>query len=350
MNALLSIVYTYLPAYVWGLSLDFDRNVSHQQLKLQLYEEKQNCKQLENRLRSQEKYREIVETQTELICRFLPDGTITFVNLAFSRYFNQSFQELIGKMIYSLIPPDEHQPLKTYLQSLSPQASVGTYKHPIILSSGEVRWQQSEVKIILSLAAQVNMAIQQSQLYHKLEEVNQELHRLATVDGLTQVANRRYFDTYLLAEWARLAREKLPISLILCDVDFFKKYNDKYGHLKGDECLKQVAEILEKFAQRPADLVARYGGEEFALILPNTDQSWAFTVAKLIQEKLAQMKIIHPDSPHHYVTLSQGISSCIPCPNTNIDLLIKRADDALYEAKAKGRNLIIVYGMELTTN
>ncbi len=216
--------------------------------------------------------------------------------------------------------------------------------------SHQRNWQQSEVNIILSLASQVSIAIQQSQLYHKLEEANHELHRLAMVDGLTQVANRRYFDTYLLTEWKRLAREKLPLSLILCDVDFFKRYNDNYGHLQGDECLKKVAGILAKLAKRPADLVARYGGEEFALILPNTDQYGAITVAEFIQEELAQVRMIHPNSPHHYVTLSQGITTCIPLPNTNFDLLIKKADDALYKAKAKGRNQAIFYQTEFITN
>jgi diguanylate cyclase (GGDEF)-like protein/PAS domain S-box-containing protein len=283
----------------------------------------------------------------------------TFVEYDFPQEYYQRYCQGYPRIIPDITQDMLVPCLVNYLQTLGIKSKliVPLLKENILWGllivhqcSHQRNWQQSEVNIILSLASQVSIAIQQSQLYHKLEEANQELHRLAMVDGLTQVANRRYFDSYLLTEWKRLAREKSPLSLILCDVDFFKSYNDTYGHLEGDECLKQLANILSKLAKRPADLVARYGGEEFAIILPNTDQHGALTVAEFIQEELAQVKIIHPHSPHRYVTLSQGITTCIPLPHTNFDLLIKKADDALYEAKAKGRNLAIFYQTELITN
>lgn len=111
----------------------------------------------------------------------------------------------------------------------------------------------------------------------ELEQANAELRRLVTLDGLTQIANRRRFDEYLTQEWLRSAREQQPLALVFCDIDYFKPYNDTYGHQAGDDCLRQVAQTLETVAHRPADLAARYGGEEFALILPNTPQSGAGT-------------------------------------------------------------------------
>ncbi len=175
----------------------------------------------------------------------------------------------------------------------------------------------------------------------KLAEFNQELKRLALMDGLTQLANRRCFDDYLDREWKRLKREQLPLSLILCDIDFFKAYNDTYGHQAGDECLKQVAQILEQCARRPADLVARYGGEEFAMILPNTTVEGATEVAERVQALLKAKQIIHQGSKgSSWLTISLGINTIIPDENASIESLIDEADKALYQAKLDGRNKI----------
>jgi len=175
----------------------------------------------------------------------------------------------------------------------------------------------------------------------ELQKANQELHRLATLDGLTQVANRRRFDDYLNLEWRRLQREQSPLSLILCDVDHFKLYNDTYGHLSGDFCLQEVAKAISNALKRPADVVARYGGEEFAIILPNTTIEGAIHVAELIQQNIQQLNILHSTSTvSKYVTISQGISCVIPHQNLTPHHLIDVTDEALYAAKAKGRNCI----------
>ncbi|MBL1174586.1 diguanylate cyclase domain-containing protein [Pantanalinema sp. GBBB05] len=176
-----------------------------------------------------------------------------------------------------------------------------------------------------------------------LQTANQELQRLAHLDGLTQVANRRCFDNYLTQEWRRLAREQLPLSLILCDVDFFKQYNDSYGHQVGDECLRQIAKAIRSAINRPADLVARYGGEEFAVILPNTPLSGAVQVGQKIQSQVAQLQIAHIGSQiSPFVSLSFGIASIIPMPDGDVTLLITATDRALYQAKLAGRDRIAV--------
>jgi diguanylate cyclase (GGDEF)-like protein len=189
------------------------------------------------------------------------------------------------------------------------------------------------------LRQRVRRLIQQSQLYQKLEIANRELQRLASLDGLTGVANRRRFDEYLDLEWQQMAREKLPLSLILCDIDFFKKYNDTYGHQAGDACLRQVADALRFCARRPVDLVARYGGEEFAVILPNTTISIAAQIAEEMRSVVNALQIPHVQSAvSEHVTLSLGIACMTPTLNTSPAMLIAAADTALYQAKAAGRN------------
>ncbi len=200
-------------------------------------------------------------------------------------------------------------------------------------------WLDSEVELTMTVADQLMIAIQQSELYQQLQIANQELQRLAKLDGLTQIANRRRFDQYLKKEWLRLAREQNPLSLILCDVDYFKLYNDTYGHPAGDTCLIQIAQAISGAVKRPADLVARYGGEEFAVLLPNTDSDGATQVVQFIQKKVRQLNLPHIASPvGQYVTLSFGIATIFPSHNGSVQALINAADKALYQAKNKGRN------------
>jgi diguanylate cyclase (GGDEF)-like protein/PAS domain S-box-containing protein len=206
------------------------------------------------------------------------------------------------------------------------------------------QWQTFEIELLQQLAMSVAIAIQQAELYQQLEVANQQLKHLATLDGLTQLANRRKFDDYLEQEWRRLAREGAPLSLILGDIDFFKRYNDTYGHQKGDECLQQVARALEKAVKRPADLVARYGGEEFAAILPNTPAMGAMQVAESIRANVRELAMNHADSEiGEYVTLSLGVASLIPSPDRSPVDLIAAADKALYRAKEGGRDRVILY-------
>ncbi|MEH1894443.1 MAG: diguanylate cyclase [Nostoc sp.] len=173
----------------------------------------------------------------------------------------------------------------------------------------------------------------------KVEDANHKLEQLVNLDGLTQVANRRCFNGRLQAEWKCLAREQQPLSLILCDVDKFKLYNDYYGHLGGDDCLITIAQTMQQIVHRPADLVARYGGEEFSVLLPNTDLLEAIKVAESIQQAIHDRAIPHAQSDiKDIVTLSLGITSIIPNCNIKPDTLIASADKALYNAKEKGRD------------
>ena len=180
-------------------------------------------------------------------------------------------------------------------------------------------------------------------LTRKLDEANRELTRLSTADGLTGIANRRRFDETLLKEWRRCAREERPLSLLLVDVDFFKPYNDSYGHQVGDECLKAVARTLAQALHRPSDLAARYGGEEFGVILPGTDEQGALAVAESLREAVQQLGITHRFSDvAQVVTISIGLACMTPQRGNESGFirLLKEADEALYQAKTGGRNRI----------
>lgn len=195
-----------------------------------------------------------------------------------------------------------------------------------------------ELNLLTQLTQQTAIAIHQSELYQQLLLANQELEKLANIDGLTQIANRRQFDYSISYEWQRLRRKKSPLALIFCDVDYFKKYNDFYGHPAGDSCLKQVAQAIASVVKRPADLVARYGGEEFVILLPNTELKGAIYIAQQVQKAIAKLKISHIDGVEKHITLSMGISSQIPTINSTFEELIKQSDKALFQAKANGRN------------
>lgn len=175
----------------------------------------------------------------------------------------------------------------------------------------------------------------------KLKIANQKLQQLANSDGLTGLANRRYFDDYFQQEWKRLSREQASLSLIMFDVDYFKNYNDTYGHLLGDECLRKIATVLKKAIKRPADLVARFGGEEFIILLPNTDLKGAIHLADKIRLQVKSLDIPHTDSNvSDCVTVSLGVASTIPQFNILPRTLIAAADEMLYKAKSTGRNCI----------
>jgi len=189
-----------------------------------------------------------------------------------------------------------------------------------------------------------SMRTKQIEMSRDLAAANRELEKLSRQDGLTGIANRRSFDSYLMSEVRRGARERQPLSLILSDVDHFKAFNDCYGHQAGDDCLRRVAAALSSAGRRPADLAARYGGEEFAMVLPGTALEGAVDVAQAVSRVIDGLAIPHARSAvRQTVTLSQGIVSLILEKETASEDLIQRADQALYLAKQQGRNRYVVF-------
>lgn len=204
-----------------------------------------------------------------------------------------------------------------------------------------IQKQQRILQVEIAKRQQTELALQEKN--RQLQEANHKLELLANLDGLTQIANRRRFDDYLAIEWRRHQREQNPLALILIDIDYFKRYNDSYGHQVGDSCLIQVAQAIAKVAQRSTDLVARYGGEEFAVILSNTHREGALRVAVAIQMAIAALGIPHGNSEvSDHVTLSMGVSSLVPTWEQSLETMIAYADQALYTAKKQGRNQVIL--------
>lgn len=273
-----------------------------------------------------------------------------FVNAAAAAMLKWDREAAIGTWLSDLVMPAElNEPT---LLSLAKRHLPGK---PMLM--GDDRWLQVSVErgghalaVTLRDITESWTAQQQlTQVNIRLDKTNQllaianaELSNLAHLDGLTKVANRRRFDAYLDQEWQRLTRTGMPLSLLMCDIDFFKCYNDACGHPAGDECLQQVAKALTIAARRPADLVARYGGEEFAIVLPETDAKGAEEVAESVREILAQMAIAHPaSSVSSYITMSIGLVTAIPSAAWACGKAIVEADRALYRAKQQGRDQVV---------
>lgn len=217
--------------------------------------------------------------------------------------------------------------LEQQLENDSPIREVNQLGQSFSRMAGELR------RLINNLEARV------AERTEALQKANAELEGLSMLDGLTGIANRRRFDEVLESEWQRCRREQTPLSLVICDIDHFKEFNDHFGHQCGDEALKAVARSLEANLHRPADLAARYGGEEFALILPNTELDGAFKVAEAAREAIRQLNIQRKDlDGHDRVTISLGVAVAIPGAENEPDQLINTADQQLYHAKAAGRD------------
>ncbi len=172
--------------------------------------------------------------------------------------------------------------------------------------------------------------------------------RMALIDSLTQISNRRHFDEILSQEIRASERNGHPLSVILIDVDFFKKLNDSLGHQVGDDCLVALAKVLTSIANRPRDLAARYGGEEFVILLPDTDLDGSLIIAEKLKQGLADIKLLHPDSEvSGWVTVSQGV--CQWQDGMKLEPLMSRADKLLYQAKSEGRNRYVAGGVQLAS-
>ena len=205
---------------------------------------------------------------------------------------------------------------------------------------GVVMKLNNDLKNDLILQKKIETELKNEKL--KVDSLVEKLLELSTIDGLTGIPNRRHFDEYMGKEWSRCAREQIPLSLVLCDIDHFKDYNDHYGHLMGDNCLRKIASILSEHARRGGDMAARYGGEEFAIILPNTNLDNATGLAQQVHQAIKDMALEHKASAtDNIVTASFGVASTIPNRDILSSALIALADKCLYKAKQSGRNRVI---------
>ena len=280
------------------------------------------------------------------------DNTVLRINSAFVNLLKlKSKTAAIGKKCYELLASDLCQankcPLKrirkgTTRVDLDIELEITKGKRTHFLLTGTPLYGLTNE--IIGIVVQFKDITKRKNYEKAIEKANIKLKKLSTIDGLTQLANRRVFDETLQKEWQRMRRSQQPLSVILSDIDFFKRYNDTYGHQKGDDCLKTVAESIKNCVLRPADLAARYGGEEFVIILPDTPSKGAFHVAETIRDAVLSMKMEHAGSEvNDFVSLSLGVATLIPPKDGGkAEELVKIADEALYVSKNAGRNMVTV--------
>jgi diguanylate cyclase (GGDEF)-like protein/PAS domain S-box-containing protein len=285
------------------------------------------------------------------------EGKYLSINSEFSYWMQLAAEDILGKQDYELFPAENVKTSRANeLQVIFEGISV-TFEDTIPLPDGlhtflitkfplmdDRNSPYAIVGIYLDISDRKQSEIALAEIEANLRSANHELQKLVNLDGLTQIANRRCFDEKIVYEWQRLYRERQPLSLLMFDVDYFKLYNDHYGHQLGDQCLLMIAQAVDQLVCRPADLTARYGGEEFIVILPNTNLEGAIAVGKNIHRAIASLQI-----PHEYsdvsdiVTVSMGIASDIPKLDRSPYVLINQADQALYYAKQQGRNRSVIF-------
>lgn len=246
----------------------------------------------------------------------------------------------VARQIRQLEPPGDWTPI-IFLSSLNQDKDI---EMGIAAGGDDYLLKPISEIVLASKIRAMQRIIQMRQsllvLTRKLDAANQELRRLTSLDGLTGIANRRHFDEMLAREWRRAMREGEEVSILMCDIDLFKPYNDTYGHQSGDECLRQIAQALVNSLDRGGDLLARYGGEEFVAVLPRTTLMGASFVAGLMRQAVAELALEHSGSPYGIVTASFGVASAVAMPETDPLDVIGAADRALYKAKHAGRNRV----------
>jgi diguanylate cyclase (GGDEF)-like protein/PAS domain S-box-containing protein len=309
-----------------------------------------DLKRTEAALASQKQFlQNVIDSIPSIIVVKDRDDRIQIANRASAAMHGITPRDMLGKLDTEINPnisPLEAEDNRRTNQQVIETRVPYQAEQEIVDMNGVSRWYQLLINPFRDNDGNIKGVVgnciditDRKQIETALQEANEKLERLATLDGLTQIPNRRRFDEYLSQEWQRLVREQQPLSLILFDVDFFKAYNDHFGHQQGDEGLIAVAQAANQAVKRAADLLARYGGEEFGVILPNTRRTGAESVAKAIHREVEALRLVHPQSQvNDYLTVSMGIASVVPTADQAPEDLIAAADAALYQAKRRGRN------------
>jgi len=290
----------------------------------------------------------LTENSRDVIILSDMQGRRNFVSSAGEAMSGWSAEEMLSQRSLDIVHPNDRPIAGTVARELLAGRADALIECRIRKKDGDYLWVEANLHAIKdenngAPVGFLNMVRDISARKHaevELQSAYKALEALAVTDPLTRLANRRQFDHCLATEWRRGFREQQPLSLLMIDADWFKSYNDTYGHPRGDSCLKQIAESAQDVVTRAGDLVARIGGEEFAVLLPNTSNEGAIDVADRICEALRQRKLPHRTNPVGYMTVSVGCATMIPGLGQHSSTLIQRADDAMYAAKRKGRNQV----------
>jgi diguanylate cyclase (GGDEF)-like protein/PAS domain S-box-containing protein len=302
----------------------------------------------------------IVEHSSDVIMLIGLDGIRRYVSPAVERLLGWRPEEmvgsaaLLGSTVTEFVHPEDRQLLmdsRTALLTRSIAENSVSFRH--LRRDGSWLWVDCRARlrksaegagptgIVVALRDATDRKIEET----KLKDALEQMERMAATDALTGLANRRHFDDVADKEWRRCGREHQPLSVLLLDADHFKLFNDRYGHLAGDRCLRVIASQLAAATQRPGDLAARYGGEEFLLLMPHTDRTGALRVAERIRKLVLDLAIAHEGIPSpSVVTVSIGVATAWPDPESpqSVSTLLAAADTALYQAKSGGRNRVVI--------
>jgi diguanylate cyclase (GGDEF)-like protein/PAS domain S-box-containing protein len=285
---------------------------------------------------------------------------IDWATLKFS-YIGPQIEKLLGWSPESWVSvedwaarmhPDDREWVVNFCVAQSQAGADHEADYRAMTKDGEYVWIRDVVHVVRNENGDVDSLVgfmfdisERKKTEHQLLDLQKELEDLSFKDGLTGVANRRMFDSVLEVEWANAKRNQQPLSLILLDIDYFKQYNDSYGHIQGDDCLKRVAKTLSSSATRSKDFIARFGGEEFVLVLPETDEKAAKKVAERCRKLIFKEQIPHDSSlVSHVLTISIGVASMTPSHQDEALAFVEEVDRRLYLAKENGRNRIVCNG------
>ncbi len=290
----------------------------------------------------------VTESSRDVIILADFKGRRSYVSAAASTLGGWNRDELLGMSSLDLVHPDDHLKALSIVHHIRKGSDGGLLECRVKNKSGQYVWVESNLRPVrdpntgapIGILNMVRDISRRKLAEDDLKQANAALEALAITDPLTHLSNRRHFDRRLADEWRRCTRQGMPLSLLILDADWFKSYNDTYGHPQGDLCLKQIAESALEVVTRPGDLVARIGGEEFAIILPNTTSEGAMQVAGFVCESLRRRQLPHNANPVGHVTISVGCATTHPAKGQQASALIQRADKALYAAKHAGRNQV----------
>lgn len=383
----------YLTAYTDEDTLNRALNTNPFGYIIKPFQEKQLHTTIEIALRRHQLEKRLEDTKQQLVNTLTSirdptiatdyKGYITFINSAAASLTGWHQKKAIGQnisQVLTLINPETHEEIKNpLLQGMQSGKNVSFPNYCLLLAKNgkeipinesaalirncdgeivgsilvfqnvakyrqtDVARQPTEINLLKTSATKVGFITQQTEYSQAVAVAPPESQSLAFTDSLTKVANRRYFDDYFKEEWQKLARGKAPISLILCDLDFFQAFNQIYGYQAGNDCLQKVAGAIRKVVERPENLLARYSGEEFVVVLPKIKVTEGMWLAQKIRARLKQLKLTHVGSTvNNYVTLSFGVASMVPHPDYSPGVLMAAAKEALAQAQAEGGDRVII--------
>ncbi len=295
---------------------------------------------------SETRFRLLAEVSRDIIVLSDLNGRRRYVSPAATEVLGWLPTELVGDTYHQIVHPEDLPALEHLFDQCRAGSNLNVLSYRCLAKDGSYLWVEANVRLYRDgITGQpvgfVNVVRDIASRKAAEDELNKAVHvaeSLASLDGLTGIANRRRLDEVLNQEWRRAMRDHTPISLLILDVDLFKRYNDLYGHLQGDECLRAIAQTANAIVQRTSDLLARYGGEEFVVVLPNTDSHGACSIAEQIRHAVEDCRLPHEANSPKHITVSIGCATHAPQIDTTYDILFAAADQALYRAKAAGRN------------